>query len=230
MAYLVVSGLILLLHLERIPADLSLVVRSGWSGTAALGGFAGSSLAQAIRFGVARGLFSNESGLGSAGIAAAAAKTREPVRQALVSMTQTFIDTIVVCSFTGLVIVCTEAWNSGLNGAPLTQLAFRQGLPGEWGGWIVALSLSLFAFSTILGWSYYGERCIEYLLGPRAIFPYRIVFIGTTFLGAVRSLDFVWTVSDIMNGLMAVPNLIGLVLLSGLVARESRRYFASRSQ
>ena len=229
-AYLVVSGLILLLHLERIPAALSLVVRSGWSGTAALGGFAGSSLAQAIRFGVARGLFSNESGLGSAGIAAAAAKTREPVRQALVSMTQTFIDTIVVCSFTGLVIVCTEAWNSGLNGAPLTQLAFRQGLPGEWGGWIVALSLSLFAFSTILGWSYYGERCIEYLLGPRAIFPYRIVFIGTTFLGAVRSLDFVWTVSDIMNGLMAVPNLIGLVLLSGLVARESRRYFASRSQ
>ena len=171
----------------------------------------------------------NESGLGSAGIAAAAAQTRVPVRQALVSMTQTFIDTLVVCSFTGLALIVTGAWQSGEDGAPLTQLAFERGLGGEWGGWMVTIALVMFAFSTILGWSYYGERSVEYLLGPRSILPYRLLFIGATFFGAIRSLDFVWTVSDLMNGLMALPNLIGLVLLSGVVYREVVAYGRAES-
>jgi AGCS family alanine or glycine:cation symporter len=222
--YLVASGVVLLVHAGRIPDALTLVFRGAASGTAALGGFAGVTVMQALRFGVARGIFSNESGLGSAGIAAAAAQTREPARQALVSMTQTFIDTIVVCTFTGLAILVTGAWESGLNGAPLTQLAFREGLPGAWGGWVVALSLTTFAFSTILGWSYYGEKSIEYLLGERVIVPYRLLFIAAAFIGTVRSLDFVWGVSDVMNGLMALPNLIGLLLLSGVIARETRKY------
>jgi AGCS family alanine or glycine:cation symporter len=179
---------------------------------------------------VARGIFSNESGLGSAGIAAAAAQTRSPVTQALVSMTQTFIDTIVVCSFTAIAILCTDAWLSGGNGAALTQMAFRDGLPGAWGGVIVTVSLSMFAFSTILGWSYYGEKSIEYLLGVKAIVPYRIVFVLATFFGSIRTLDFVWGISDVMNGLMALPNLIGLLLLSGVIVRETRAYFAAEAR
>jgi AGCS family alanine or glycine:cation symporter len=225
LGYMLGSGWILLMFAERIPAALGLIFDSAFSGTAAVGGFAGAAVRQAIRYGVARGIFSNESGLGSAGIAAAAAQTEEPVRQALVSMTQTFIDTLVVCSFTGLTILVTGAWEQGLNGAPLTQAAFRQGLPGEWGGYIVTVSLAMFAFSTMLGWSYYGEKSIEYLLGERSIVPYRILFIVAIFFGAVRSLDFVWSVSDVMNGLMALPNLIGLLLLSGVIARETRDYF-----
>lgn len=187
-------------------------------------------MAQAIRFGVARGIFSNESGLGSAGIAAAAAQTRHPVRQALVSMTQTFIDTIVVCSMTGIALIVTGAWSSGLNGAPLTQLAFTTGLGGEWGGWVVTICLAMFAFSTILGWSYYGEKSIEFLFGVRAIFPYRVVFVVAIFFGAVRSLDFVWTLSDVMNGLMALPNLIGLLFLSGVLARDTMAYFREQEE
>ena len=155
-------------------------------------------------------------------IAAAAAQTREPARQALVSMTQTFIDTIVVCTFTGIAIISTGAWSSGADGAAMTQLAFRHGLPGNWGGWIVAVSLSMFAFSTILGWSYYGEKSIEYLLGEWSNLPYRILFVIATFFGAIYSLDFVWTLSDLMNGLMALPNLIGLLLLSGVIVAETR--------
>ncbi len=217
---------ILIIHAGHIPDALRLIVSSAFTGTAAVGGFAGAVVAHAIRFGVARGIFSNESGLGSAGIAAAAAQTREPVRQAMVSMTQTFIDTIVVCTFTGLTIVATGAWATGEDGANLTQLAFREGLPGSWGGWLVAVSLTMFAFSTILGWSYYGEKSAEYLLGERAILPYRVLFVAVVFFGALRSLDVVWTVADVTNGLMALPNLVGLLLLSGVVARETRSYFA----
>ena len=224
-AYMLGCGLVLILFAGRIPEALGLVFEGAFSGTAAAGGFAGAAVRQAIRFGVARGIFSNESGLGSAGIAAAAAQTKEPVRQALVSMTQTFIDTIVVCSFTGLAILVTGGWQEGLNGAALTQFAFAHGLPGEWGGWIVAVCLSMFAFSTMLGWSYYGEKSIEYLLGERFILPYRIVFIVAIFFGAIRSLDFVWGLSDVMNGLMALPNLVGLLLLSGVIARETRDFF-----
>jgi AGCS family alanine or glycine:cation symporter len=224
-AYMLGSGLVLILFARQIPAALGLVFEGAFSGTAAVGGFAGAAVRQAIRFGVARGIFSNESGLGSAGIAAAAAQTREPVRQALVSMTQTFIDTIVVCSFTGLAILVTGGWREGLNGAALTQYAFAHGLPGEWGGWIVAVCLSMFAFSTMLGWSYYGEKSVEYLVGERFILPYRILFIVAIFFGAIRSLDFVWGLSDVMNGLMALPNLVGLLLLSGVIVKETRDYF-----
>jgi AGCS family alanine or glycine:cation symporter len=223
--YMLGSGLVLVLFAREIPAALGLVFEGAFSGTAAVGGFTGAAVRQAIRFGVARGIFSNESGLGSAGIAAAAAQTREPVRQALVSMTQTFIDTIVVCSFTGLAILVTGGWKEGLNGAALTQYAFSHGLPGQWGGWIVAVCLSMFAFSTMLGWSYYGEKSMEYLLGVRFVLPYRILFIVAIFFGALRSLDFVWGLSDVMNGLMALPNLIGLLLLSGVIVRETRDYF-----
>jgi alanine or glycine:cation symporter, AGCS family len=222
--YMLGTGVAIALHADRLPEAFRLIFHGAFSGTAAAGGFTGAVLAHAIRFGVARGIFSNESGLGSAGIAAAAAQTREPARQALVSMTQTFIDTIVVCSFTGLTLLTTGAWQSGENGAAMTQLAFREGLPGEWGGWIVAISLALFAFSTILGWSYYGEKSFEYLFGVKAVLPYRLVFVVAVFFGAIRSLDFVWTVSDVMNGLMALPNLVGLLLLSGVIAAETRAF------
>ena len=225
LAYMAGASVIIFIHLDRVPEAFGLIFGNAFSPTSAVGGFAGAAVAAGIRYGVARGIFSNESGLGSAGIAAAAAQTRNPVTQALVSMTQTFIDTLVVCTFTAIAILSTDAWMSGENGAALTQMAFRDGLPGNWGGIIVAVSLAMFAFSTILGWSYYGERCIEYLLGARAILPYRILFVAASFFGAVRTLDFVWGISDVMNGLMALPNLIGLLLLSGVIARETRSYF-----
>lgn len=227
-AYMIGSGLIIAINWEGVPEAFRLIFSNAFSGTAATGGFVGATLAQGIRMGVARGIFSNESGLGSAGIAAAAAQTREPVRQALVSMTQTFIDTIVVCTFTGVAILCTGAWLSGENGAPLTQLAFRTGLPGNYGGWIVTISLALFSFSTILGWSYYGEKCCEYLLGPKSVIPYRVLFVIATFVGSTVTLSFVWGISDIMNGLMAIPNLIGLLLLSGVIVNETRSYLERR--
>ena len=223
--YMLGAGLILILNAAGIPEALRLVFAGAFSPTAASGGFLGAGVAQAIRFGVARGIFSNESGLGSAGIAAAAAQTKEPVRQALVSMTQTFIDTIVVCSFTGIAIIATGAWQSGADGPGLTQLAFRTGLPGQAGGLIVAVSLSLFAFSTILGWAYYGEKSLEYLLGVKAVMPYRLAFIAAVFAGSLGPLNVVWLLSDIMNGLMALPNLIGLLLLSGIIVAETRSYF-----
>jgi AGCS family alanine or glycine:cation symporter len=227
-AYMLGSGTILVRYAAEIPHAFALIFEGAFSGTAAAGGFAGSVLAQAIRFGVARGIFSNESGLGSAGIAAAAAKTLEPARQALVSMTQTFIDTIVVCTFTGLAIIVTGSWSLGLNGAPLTQEAFTRGLGSDWGNLIVTVGLAMFAFSTILGWSYYGEKSVEFLFGYRSVTPYRMLFIVAIFFGAVRSLEFVWSISDVMNGLMALPNLVGLLLLSGVVASETRDYLRSR--
>jgi AGCS family alanine or glycine:cation symporter len=223
--YMLGAGVVWVVHFDGIGAAFALVFSDAFTGTAAAGGFIGSSAAYAIRYGVARGIFSNESGLGSAGIAAAAAQTTEPARQALVSMTQTFIDTLVVCTFTGIAIIASGAWTSSANGALLTQLAFDSALPRV-GGTVVALSLTLFAFSTILGWCYYGERSIEYLLGERAIVPYRLLFIGAAFLGAIRTLEFVWLFSDVMNGLMALPNLIGLLLLSGVAATETREFLA----
>lgn len=223
--YLVASGTVLVMYFAKIPEVVSLIFRSAFTGTAATGGFVGVGVAQAVRFGVARGIFSNESGLGSAGIAAAAAQTQQPVRQALVSMTQTFIDTLIVCSMTAFCILATGAWESGLNGAPLTQLAFQQALPGELGSLVVSLSLALFAFSTIIGWSYYGDRSIEYLFGPRVVPIYRTLYVVAAYFGAVHSLQFVWNLSDLLNGLMALPNLVGLILLSGVVVRETRTYF-----
>ncbi len=177
---------------------------------------------------MARGVFSNESGLGSSPIAAAAAQTKNPVSQALVSMTQTFIDTIVICTFTGFVIISTGAWTSGETGAPLTSMAFSQGLPGEWGGLIVTIGLIFFAYSTILGWSYYGEKSLEYLLGSKSIKPYRIIFCIFVGIGAVAKLDLVWGIADVFNGLMAIPNLIGLLFLSKVIASETQKYFYSK--
>jgi alanine or glycine:cation symporter, AGCS family len=240
--YLIGSIIVLIINFRGIPAIFAYVVQDAFSPAAAAGGFAGASIMMAIERGVARGVFSNESGLGTGGIAAAAAQTKEPVTQALVSMTQTFIDTIVICSLTGFAIISTGAWmevdpltGTGYTGAPLTINAFSTGLPGQWGGYIVSTGLALFAFSTILGWSYYGEKNLEYLIGPRAVLPYRLLFIVAAFLGAwVLSLpgtsgfELVWGVADMMNGLMALPNLIGLLLLSGVVAAETRRYFGTR--
>ncbi len=220
------AGLVILRNIGQVPEALRLVFQGAFTPMAAGGGAIGYTVAQAVRFGVARGVFSNESGLGTGGIAAAAAQTNEPVRQAMVSMTQTFIDTIVVCSFTGIAILSTGSWTMGLDGANLTQQAFSTGLPGETGGVIVAVCLAFFAFSTMLGWSYYGERNLEYLIGVKAIFPYRLAFVTVIAVAAVAKLDVVWLLSDIMNALMAFPNLIGLLLLSGIVWRETRSYFS----
>lgn len=230
MIVLYVGGAIVILaaNVTEIPGALRLVVTDAFTGTSAAGGFAGAAFLAALRQGVARGIFSNESGLGTGGIAAAAAQTTHPVRQALVSMTQTFIDTLVVVTFTGLVIVTTGAWKLGAadvgDGAPMTAVAFQRGLPGEWGDYLVAVSIAFFAFSTLLGWSYYGERCMDRLFGRRLVFPYRIAFVVVVFIGATSELEPIWTFSDVMNGLMALPNLVGLILLAPLVSRETREY------
>ncbi len=216
---------IILLIISVIPAALALIFENAFTPTVASGGFLGATVMMTVRMGVARGVFSNESGLGSAPIAAAAAQTRHPVTQALVSMTQTFIDTIVVCSMTGLVLIVTGAWKNGKNGAELTSIAFSQGLPGQWGNLIVAIGLMLFAYSTILGWSYYGEKSIEYLLGEGAVKPYRLLFVLFVGIGALLKLNLVWSLADVFNGLMAVPNLIGLLALSPVIVRETRQYF-----
>ncbi len=216
---------ILLIKITAIPAALALIFKQAFTPTAASGGFLGAGVMMAIRMGVARGVFSNESGLGSAPIAAAAAQTKHPVTQALVSMTQTFIDTIVVCTMTGLVLILTGAWDSGKNGAELTIFAFQSGIPG--GSYIVTIGLVLFAYSTILGWCYYGEKSIEYLFGEKAIKPYRYVFIVFVGLGAIAKLDLVWALSDTFNGLMAIPNLVGLLMLSPIIVKETREYFNS---
>jgi len=226
MLYILGAAWVIGANIGALPGALAMVFSDAFTGTAATGGFAGASLAAVIRFGVARGIFSNESGLGTGGIAAAAAQTSNPARQALVSMTQTFIDTLVVVSFTGLAIVVTGAWTSGQTGAVLTRMAFEVGLPGQWGGIIVTLSVAFFAFSTLLGWAYYGERNMDRLFGRVAVRPYRMVFVVIIFVGAVQELELVWTFADIMNGLMALPNLVGLLLLSGLVVRETRAFFA----
>ena len=211
---------------KAIPEVFSLVMRYAFSPTAATGGFLGAMVKETIRWGVARGVFSNESGLGSASIAAAAAKTTNPVNQALVSMTQTFIDTIVVCSFTGFVILSSGLWTSGESGARLTTIAFNHGLPGNSGGIIVAVSLILFAYSTVLGWCYYGEKSLEYLLGEGSVRPYRVLFCIAVFVGAViPKVEIVWAFADIMNILMAIPNLIGLIGLSGVIVSETSHYY-----
>lgn len=223
-SYCSVSLYILALMAEKIPGALALIVESAFTPTAASGGFAGASIWIALRMGVARGIFSNESGLGSSPIAAAAAKTSEPVSQALVSMTQTFIDTLIVCTMTALVIICSGVWDSGANGASLTSEAFSAALQSEYGGIVVSLSLMFFAYSTLLGWSYYGERALESLVGIKWSLPYKIVFCVLIVVGAVSKLDVVWLFSDIANALMAFPNLIGLLFLSPVIVAETKRY------
>jgi AGCS family alanine or glycine:cation symporter len=223
--YVIGLSIVLIINFSAIPETFSLVLTHAFTPTAASGGFAGALIKDTIRLGVARGVFSNESGLGSSPIAAAAARTENPVQQALVSMTQTFIDTIVVCSFTGFAIISTGVWTNGETGATLTSSAVSSALPGQWGGMIVAVCLIFFAYSTILGWSYYGEKSMVFLFGERLVIPYRIVFCIFVLIGAVSHLDLVWNIADVFNGLMAVPNLIGLILLSGVVIRETNKHY-----
>ncbi len=231
--FYVLGGLyILLVNITALPGAFADIFTSAFAGSEqAVGGFAGAAIIIVIQYGVARGMFSNESGLGSAAIAAAAAQTTHPVRQGLVSMTQTFIDTIIVVTITGLVIVTTGTWSQQdpetgeqISASLMTGEAFSHGLPGEWGHWVVTLGLVLFAFSTILAWSYYGERNIERLFGRGLVMPFRILFSLVVFVGATAELEVVWLFSDIFNGLMALPNLIGLLVLSGLIARETKFY------
>jgi AGCS family alanine or glycine:cation symporter len=223
-AYLFAGLAVLAMNADQIPAALSLVFTHAFTPTAATGGFAGAAVWAAIRFGVARGVFSNEAGLGSAPIAHAAAKTKDPVRQGMVAMLGTFIDTIIVCSITGLVIITTGVWTSGATGAALTSAAFAEALPGL-GNYIVAISLAIFAFTTILGWSFYGERCVVFLVGPRAVKAYRLLWIIAIPVGATVSLDLIWLVADTLNAMMALPNLIALILLSPVVFKLVREYF-----
>jgi len=230
MAIIYVLGCLAILfrYADQVPTALMMVCHDAFTGTAATGGFLGAALMLAIQKGVSRGVFSNESGMGSAPIAAAAAKTNEPCEQALVSMTGTFIDTIIICTMTGLVLIVTGAWHSGAEVSVLTKSAFDIGLPGNSGGYIVTFGIVFFACSTIIGWAYYGEKCLEYLLGVKALFPYRLLYALIVMVGATIKLELVWNFADVMNGLMAVPNLIGLLGLSGVVVAETNRFLAER--
>lgn len=221
----VLSCLVIIgMNLEKLPETFSLIISSAFTGTAARGGFLGAGVMLAIRMGVARGVFSNESGLGSAPIAAAAAKVREPARQGLISMTGTFFDTIVICMMTGTVLIITDSWTEDLAGAYMTNYAFSTSL-AEVGSYIVTVGLILFAFTTILGWNYYGERCTEFLFGVKGILPYKIFYILIVASGAFLTLDVIWVLADIVNGLMAIPNLIALLALRKVIAVETRQYF-----
>lgn len=226
LVYVSVSLVILAMNLDKLGGAFELIFYHAFNPIAAGGGFVGATMAAAIRYGVARGVFSNESGLGSAPIAAAAAKTNDPVRQALVSMTQTFIDTLVVCTMTALIILISPFWQQGVSPSALTMQSFQLYL-GSFGGIVVIISTVLFAYSTILGWSYYGEKAFEYIFGERFIRLYRVLFIAGVMVGSMMKLEFVWNFSDLTNGLMAIPNLIALLLLSKVISAESKRYFES---
>ncbi len=230
MAVVYVLGCVVLLvmHADAIPDTVRVIVSSAFSGHAAIGGFLGAGAREAIRFGIARGLFSNESGLGSAPIVAAAAQTSNPVRQALVSSTGTFWATVVVCAMTGIVVVNSGQWMQGLDGAGLTRAAFAD-IPVI-GPVVLTVGLLTFVFSTILGWSYYGEKAAEYLLGERAVLPYRWLWVAAVMVGSVVTLKAVWSFADIANGLMAVPNLISLLLLQRVLVAETRRYLGAGSE
>lgn len=221
-SYILGCLIILGLNYETIPSSLYAIVSSAFTGQAAVGGFAGSTIMMAMRFGVSRGLFSNESGLGSAPIVSAAAQSRNPVRQALVASTGTFWDTVIVCAITGLVLTNTGVWNQGLQGGQLTREAF--GTIPVLGPIVLTLGLITFAFSTILGWSYYGEKSIEYLFGKKAILPYKLLWIIMIYVGSVFSLDVVWNFADLANGLMAIPNLISLIALNSVIVKETKKY------
>lgn len=222
--YLIITAGILIFNIDALPAAIASVIESAFTPTAATGGFLGATVMMALRNGVARGVFSNESGLGSAPIVAAAAKTKWPAEQGLISMTGTFIDTIIICTLTGLSLIVTGAWSGEFNGAAMTQQAFVS-VYGNLGSLLLMIGLSLFAFTTILGWNYYGERCIEYLLGVKAILPYRLIFIGLIACGPFLKLEAIWVLADIVNGLMAIPNLIALLGLTGVIVAETKRYF-----
>jgi len=220
--YVIGCIVLLIINIDTVPQSFMLIINSAFTGHAAIGGFLGAGMKEAVRFGIARGLFSNESGLGSAPIVAAAAQTKNPVRQALVSSTGTFWDTVVVCAFTGLIIVNSFEWQNGLNGAILTKTAFSD-IPII-GPTILTIGLLTFVFSTILGWSYYGEKSIEYLVGRKAVLPYRYIWVVMVFVGSIISLNVVWTFADITNALMALPNLVALLFLNKVIVSETEKY------
>jgi AGCS family alanine or glycine:cation symporter len=219
--YVIAALIVLAFHWREIPHAFVLIFETAFTGTAAVGGFTGAAMIAAIRYGVARGIFSNEAGLGTAGIAQAAGMSNDPVRSGLIGMMGTFFDTIVVCTMTGLAIVVSGVWQSGKTGAELTQLAFQSAMPGI-GGEVVAIALAIFALTTILGWSYYGERCWQFLAGDWTIMPYRILWTVMVFFGAITHLDLAWTIADTLNALMAIPNLIALLALSPVVVQLTR--------
>lgn len=221
--YFVCTIGIIATHIDQLPNAIAMVIDGAFNPTAAAGGFLGSSVMLAMRSGIARGIFSNESGLGSAPIVAAAAKTKWSAEQGLVSMTGTFIDTIIICTLTGLSLIVTGVWCGPLNGAAMTSQAFAATYP-DVGNILLMIGLSLFAFTTILGWNYYGERCVEYLAGVKAILPYRVIFIVLVACGPYLKLEEIWVLADICNGLMAFPNLLALILLSGVVVSETKAY------
>ena len=226
LSYVLMSLVVIITHFQHIPGALVTIVEGAMTGTAATGGFAGATVWAALRFGVARGVFSNEAGLGSAPIAHAAARTNQPVQQGMIAMLGTFIDTLIVCTMTGLVIVIMDVWPSGVSGASLTSMAFSSAFQG--GEYVVALGLCLFAFTTMIGWSFYGERCAVFLLGTRVIMPFRIAWVIAIPLGTLVELDLVWLIADTLNAFMAIPNLIALMLLSPMVFKISREYFERR--
>ena len=226
--YLLATMSILILNAAEVPAAVFLIVDTAFNGAAATGGFVGASIMLALQSGVARGVFSNESGLGSAPIAHAAAETNSPVRQGSIAMLGTFIDTLIICTMTGLVLIVTGVWDGELHGAAMTSAAFSSQLP--FGDIILTLCIILFGFTTMLGWSYYGERCAEFLIGPKVIVPFRILWVVGIFLGTQMSLELVWKMSDVLNGMMAIPNLIALVFLAPVVFRLSKEYFAEEQQ
>ncbi|MCB4458091.1 alanine/glycine:cation symporter family protein [Leisingera sp. McT4-56] len=225
-SYIIAGLIVLVVNADAIGSAFGLVFTHAFTPSAAEGGFAGAAVWAAIRFGVARGVFSNEAGLGSAPIAHAAAETKGPVNQGLIAMLGTFIDTIIVCSITGLAIIASGAWTSGESGAALTSLAFETSLPG-FGGYLIAIALSIFAFTTILGWSYYGEKCMEFLFGVKVMLPYRILWIVAIYFGATADLGFIWLLADTLNAMMAIPNLIALALLSPIVFKVTKEFFAT---
>jgi len=227
--YILISLGLIIMHLEAVPAAIGLILDSAFTGSAAAGGFAGSTIMMAMQNGIARGVFSNESGLGSAPIAAAAAKTKEPAEQGLISMTGTFIDTIIICSMTGLALVLTGVWQGEAAGAAMTSAAFASAY-GTAGTWLLTIALALFAFTTILGWNYYGERAVIYLMGTKGVLPYRLIFIALIASGAFLKLEAIWILADIVNGLMAIPNLIALIALSGVVVAETEHYLEKNKE
>ncbi|NQD95504.1 sodium:alanine symporter family protein [Pseudomonas sp. CrR25] len=227
-AYIVAAIVVLVVHADAIPGAFALIFEHAFSPIAAAGGFAGAAVMAAIRFGVARGIFSNEAGLGTAGIAQAAGTTNSPVRSGMIGMLGTFIDTIIICSMTGLAIIASGVWTSGESGAALSAAAFESAMPG-FGGALLSIALVVFAFTTILGWSYFGEKCWEFMVGTKAILPFRLIWVLAVPFGAIAQLDFAWLLADTLNGLMAIPNLLSLLLLSPIVVKLTRDHFARKT-
>lgn len=227
--YIAISFGLLVANIDQLPAAVALIFTDAFTGSAAAGGFAGSTVMMAMQNGIARGVFSNESGLGSAPIAAAAAKTKYPAEQGLISMTGTFIDTIIICTMTGIALVITGVWQGDAAGAAMTSAAFAATY-GTVGSQLLTIALALFAFTTILGWNYYGERACIYLFGTKGVLPYRLIFIVLIACGAFLKLEAIWILADIVNGLMAIPNLIALIALSGVVVAETKLYLKHRQE